>query len=305
MGVAYNATQNALNIANDNSHGYDQNNRWGPNYDCSSLVITAYKKAGVPLTCTYTGNMLGDMLAHGFKNVTHLVNLATGGGLEVGDVLLNVLHHTAMYIGNGMIVHASGNEFGSATGGKSGDQTGGEICTRSYWNFPWNYVLRCNESEASVPTSNPVKPTQKPVENIQNGTYVVKQGDTLWGIAEQFYGSGTEYTRIMKDNGLTSSALWIGQTLKIGEQPTTTSSPEEKEATDEQTCTVHLPIIKYGDNGMRVRKIQSLLAACGYSLAIDGDFGTETKNTIIYLQRANGLSETGIVDSKTYEAIMS
>jgi hypothetical protein len=33
----------AVAIANDDSHGYDQTNRWGPDYDCSSLVIQAYE----------------------------------------------------------------------------------------------------------------------------------------------------------------------------------------------------------------------------------------------------------------------
>ena len=30
----------AIKIANDPAHGYDQDNRWGPDYDCSSLVIS-------------------------------------------------------------------------------------------------------------------------------------------------------------------------------------------------------------------------------------------------------------------------
>lgn len=59
----------AVQIANDNSHGYDQGNRWGPDYDCSSLVISAFRQAGVPLSCTYTGNMRADMLAKGFREV--------------------------------------------------------------------------------------------------------------------------------------------------------------------------------------------------------------------------------------------
>ena len=39
------AVQWAIGIANDNSHGYDQGSRWGPDYDCSSLLITAYQQA--------------------------------------------------------------------------------------------------------------------------------------------------------------------------------------------------------------------------------------------------------------------
>ena len=50
----------AVGIANDNSHGYDQIHRQGPDYDCSSLVINAYEQAGVKVKeagATYTGNM--------------------------------------------------------------------------------------------------------------------------------------------------------------------------------------------------------------------------------------------------------
>ena len=34
----------ALAIANDNTHGYDQQYRWGPDYDCSSLIISAWQQ---------------------------------------------------------------------------------------------------------------------------------------------------------------------------------------------------------------------------------------------------------------------
>lgn len=129
-------------IAADASHGYDQANRWGQDFDCSSLVIHAWRAAGVPLTCTYTGDMRGDMLRRGFADVTAQVNRSSGAGLVRGDVLLNCARHTALYIGSGRIVHASANERGGATGGITGDQTGREICERAYFNYPWDCVLR-------------------------------------------------------------------------------------------------------------------------------------------------------------------
>ena len=101
MSITDNAVAWAAAIANDDSHGYDQGSRWGPDYDCSSLVISAWKQAGVPLTCTYTGNMRQDMLARGFTDVTARVDLTTGAGLMAGDVLLHETQHTALYIGNG------------------------------------------------------------------------------------------------------------------------------------------------------------------------------------------------------------
>ena len=156
-------------LAGDDSHGYDQIYRWGEkgDYDCSSAVISAYKRAGLPLTCTYTGNMKADMVKNGFADVTAEVNLSTGAGLIRGDVLLNETHHTAMYVGDGKEVEASINEKGTATGGTPGDQTGKEILIRSYRNYPWNCVLRF------VATREPVK-TKKAtiaIPYITTGSY--------------------------------------------------------------------------------------------------------------------------------------
>lgn len=137
----------ALQIAQDPAHGYDQTKRWGPDYDCSSLLISAWQQAGVRVKdagATYTGNMLRAFLRCGFEDVTAEINLNTGAGLQRGDALLNVRHHTAMSIGGGQIVHASINERGKAAGGRTGDQTGREICVRSYYKYSkgWDKVLR-------------------------------------------------------------------------------------------------------------------------------------------------------------------
>lgn len=141
-----NAVKWAVGIANDKTHGYDQTNRWGPDYDCSALVITAYEKAGVPVKSKggagYTGNMRTAFINTGFSDVTDKITLSNGKGLQKGDVLLKSGSHTALYIGGGLIVHASINENGKTKGGKTGDQTGKEICTRKYYNKPWGCVLR-------------------------------------------------------------------------------------------------------------------------------------------------------------------
>lgn len=204
MSIPEKAVEWAVGIANDNSHGYDQSGRWGPDYDCSSLVISAYKQAGVPLACTYTGNMRSDMLMNGF--VPAPVNLATGEGLRVGDVLLNEKNHTALYIGNGKLVHAAGNEFGKATGGRTGDQTGKEISVTGYFNFPWDMALRY------VRNDTPEKPSDT---SEKPGQYVVQKGDTLWGIAQRLLGAGERYVQIMSANNLSDSMIHPGQVLVI------------------------------------------------------------------------------------------
>ena len=63
------ATLFAESIAADDSHGYDQINRQGPDFDCSSLVIASYKSVGVETTSTYTGNMKSGFKKAGFVEV--------------------------------------------------------------------------------------------------------------------------------------------------------------------------------------------------------------------------------------------
>lgn len=45
-----------------------------------------------------------------------------------------------------LIGHASIDENGKAKGGTAGDQTGKEVCTRTWYSKPWSLVLRCKDS---------------------------------------------------------------------------------------------------------------------------------------------------------------
>ena len=152
--------------ATDDSHGYDQQYRWGEygDYDCSAAVIQAWELAGVPVKsngATYTGNMRGVFLRCGFEDVTSLIDLASGSGLQRGDVMLNHQHHTAMYCGAGQEVEASINENGTVTGGQPGDQTGREFLVRPYRNYPWDCVLRYTGTSSGGAEDKPgyAKPT--------------------------------------------------------------------------------------------------------------------------------------------------
>ena len=132
----------AVAIANDDSHGYDQGDRWGPDYDCSSLVIQAYEQAGVPVKAagaSYTGNMCSAFIKAGFADVTKQITLKTGAGLKKGDVLWRT-GHTEMMISATQRVGAHSSETGGKYGAE-GDQTGKEIDIRSYGGT-WTRVLR-------------------------------------------------------------------------------------------------------------------------------------------------------------------
>lgn len=69
-------------------------------------------------------------------------------------------------------------------------------------------------------------------------------------------------------------------------------------------CVTVSALSKIGSTGSEVSEIQSRLKEWGYySGAVDGIFGTATKNAVIKFQKANGLTPDGIVGSKTLAAM--
>ena len=133
----------AIDIANDNSHGYTQdlNRRWGnPDYDCSSFAISAVRSVGLNTgNAVYTGNMRSELTKHGF--VWHWGT----SGLKRGDILLvhnSNRQHTEIYIGNGKTAGAHIAETGGIYG-VGGDQTGHEIDVGPYYaSVGWEGYLR-------------------------------------------------------------------------------------------------------------------------------------------------------------------
>lgn len=124
-------------IANDDSHGYDQEKRNSPDYDCSSLVATALWEAGFRVSpYSWTGNLQMQLRACGFTDCKP--------PWKAGDIHLNEKHHVCMSINEAQIAQASINEKGTATGGKTGDQTGKEIYIRDYYEYRygWDVHLR-------------------------------------------------------------------------------------------------------------------------------------------------------------------
>lgn len=154
MTIPEKAVQWAIQTASDNSHGYSQADRWGPDFDCSSFVISAYRAAGLKLpNATYTGNMRAAFLSEGFVDATMSCGLSTGYGIQPGDVLLNYSAHTCIAIGNGKVANCRTDEGHP----QAGDQSGNEIRIQNYWNYPWNCILRYKVATTGTITGTTAK----------------------------------------------------------------------------------------------------------------------------------------------------
>lgn len=123
----------AEQIAADDRHGYSQVHRNSPDYDCSSFVGTALAKAGFPISIYSTTRNLGEQLENaGF--------VKSGKPWRRGDIHLAAGHHVTMSVDANRIVHASQSENGGIDG-QTGDQTGKEICVRSYYDLPYENTV--------------------------------------------------------------------------------------------------------------------------------------------------------------------
>ena len=88
MGKIETATQWMIDLANDDSHGYDQDSRWGPDYDCSSSVISAWQYAGVPVKtkgASSTYDMKNVFHSCGFTNVKSSIKVKKKKKLKQED----------------------------------------------------------------------------------------------------------------------------------------------------------------------------------------------------------------------------
>lgn len=176
-------------IAADDSHGYSQENRNSPDYDCSSLVCSALHHAGFDVDPTsYTGNMYSRLKKVGFVTVDD--------DEREGDIYLTPGKHTVMVIAKGRIVHAIANELGKATGGKPGDQTGREICEDNFYvpSYGWKYHLRYPDKDEDIVYSD----TDSIKDNIDTVAFAVMDGQ---------YGNGIDRVRRLTDAGHDAQAV--------------------------------------------------------------------------------------------------
>ena len=176
----------ALNVAMDDSHGYSQSldRRWGiPDYDCSSLVISAFRSEGFNLAgATNTKNMKDVFVSSDdFEWIPRgCINLSDSSSLLPGDVLLNEGVHTELYAGFGTMVGAHGGSISIYDESDPGDSNGEEISIVPYSDKSWTGILRYMGAKTGtepILSASPVisptpttKPSQPPIQTCTPST---------------------------------------------------------------------------------------------------------------------------------------
>ena len=149
MSKIENAVAWAEQIAADDRHGYSQVHRNDPDYDCSSFVGTALAKAGFPVSPSSTTRNLGEQLVNaGF--------VPCSKPWKRGDIHLAAGHHVTMSVDANRIVHASQSENGGIDG-QTGDQTGKEICVRSYYDLPYANTVHYRSAVKNEKPQQPIE----------------------------------------------------------------------------------------------------------------------------------------------------
>lgn len=154
MSKIENAVAWAEQIAADDRHGYSQVHRNGPDYDCSSFIGTALANAGFPVSIYSTTRNLGEQLENaGF--------VKCGKPWKRGVIHLAAGHHVTMSVDANRIVHASQSENGGIAG-QTGDQTGKEICVRSYYDLPYENTVHYRYAGADEKPHHVIESCVKP-----------------------------------------------------------------------------------------------------------------------------------------------
>ena len=241
-----------------------------------------------------------------------------------------------------MIVHASIDENKKAKNGNAGDQTGKEVCTRAWYSKPWDYALRFKHDKTAKKVAKiAVKLANSNLvgydQNQRNTLYkalkkydfdvnaYIKSGEktetdcsaflyACWcclvpamrsdsnapttSTMKSFYQKHdfeviTDKSRLTSDSWSKEGVMWVKRGSHVVMQASNTA-PE-----------VAKPVLRYGDKGTEVKRLQQDLNYLGESLDTDGDFGTLTIGALKRFQKSNKLVVGGIYDKKSYETMKS
>jgi LysM repeat protein len=168
---------------------------------------------------------------------------------------------------------------------------GWKDCHRLFYKNPSLYTKFKGDVDREMRGTNVVTPTNP--KDIPN-TYVMKAGDTLYGISREFGIPVDELKRL--NPNLDVTAIPIGTTIRLkATAPTPTPTPTAPKY-DLPTGT-----FAYGSRGEDVKKIQNALNKLNFNVGVvDGIYGTATRGAVYrYQSMYKILVNDGIYGSAT------
>ncbi|MBO6047237.1 MAG: SH3 domain-containing protein [Erysipelotrichaceae bacterium] len=244
---AVKAVQIAKKIAKNNKNGYSQSNRTrknrlgGHEYDCSSFVYTAYKKAGVGVGMGCSSTIKRDFKKKGFKFISRgAAKMGSSKKLQAGDVLV-ASGHVELYAGGGKMVGAHRNYDG-----RPGDSTGKEISVSKYYSSGWYGVLRYTRGSSKTTTTaksttTTTKISTEEIEiaidgnNEENNNAADKTDDTTSTETETEVTDGETTPEETKEEETDTPAVVDDKTEESDPEPAAAETEEKTETKKETT----------------------------------------------------------------------
>lgn len=238
------------------------------------------------------------------------------------------------------IGHASIDENKNIKNGRAGDQTGKEVCIRTYYDKNWDFVLRPKSPEMAEREA-------KACEALCANNHIGYDQNERNNLIKDLEALNWNYNAITKDTEcdcsslMTACALCAGAKInyKVNAPHTKSMKTRFKESGDytviqfvspkhtnlqrgdilvkegshtvmvlddyAKTTTVNVtskPILKQGDRGDWVKVAQARLVVNGLLTEsdIDGDFGPKTKKAVLRYQAMKNIKTSGVIDGDTW-----
>lgn len=242
------------------------------------------------------------------------------------------------------IGHASSDEEKKASGGKAGDQTGAEVCTRSWYSGAWNVVLRPKNAALAEKSAQACEAACKN-NNIgydqgSRNTLHVYATLTNFDLAAIEDKCECDCSSLMHVCAIAGGArlkygingVWTGNMVS-----TFVASGDYEKLTDSKyltsdtylkrgdilvresghtamvlenggvsTVAITVRVLKKGHKGDDVKALQILLNGLGHNCGnVDGDFGSKTDKALKAFQKKNNLVQDGICGKATWAALLA
>lgn len=236
------------------------------------------------------------------------------------------------------IGHASIDENGKISGGKTGDQTGKEICVRDWYSKPWNIYLECTDEKLADRAAHIMECI------CYDNNYGYDQGQRLTGynaivanngrvhgasgefdcsslVSACYKLAGLNISQSCTTRNLRAALLASGKFKAYMDKKYLTSDTYAKRGGiylkegshvvmaledgigDKNPYKEPMLTISLGSKGEGVKWVQWALVRDGFKIDIDGSCGPKTDKVIRDYQKKHGLTVDGKVGAKTRQAM--